>query len=307
MASDLKELLADTFPYELEHPDRPLHYFNIHHDGISFHVVRMPVLPNMKEIGKVLFVHGWAESTLMYYRAMEFFASLGYECYAYDQRGQGKSLGSLGDANQQQTYTDLDGLIIELFGDFDKPMPEYTYTLVGHSMGGGIALGYAYFGKQFHFDNVIVTSPLVATHPSTHPSWWKYWLLSALCMVLPGIEIAPQEKNISAVTRNAAWQQYMMSRPPVKGTLRFFRNLLQRSAQLRQKIGQPFTSEARLLILQAANDSLVDENVLKRFFEQSPSKDKEFHLVPNTGHALFIDTDDTFAYITKHITAFMNK
>jgi pimeloyl-ACP methyl ester carboxylesterase len=85
----------------------------------------------------LVMLHGWGGSLYMYRHALERFPALGFRTIAVDLRGYGLSDKPLA-ANSYSLkayFADLDALL----DDIGEP----RVTLVGQSMGGGIALRYA--------------------------------------------------------------------------------------------------------------------------------------------------------------------
>jgi alpha-beta hydrolase superfamily lysophospholipase len=84
-------------------------------------------------------VHGYAEHSGRYEALGSWFAARGIAVHGYDQRGHGRSGGSRCHVRRFEEYLDdLDGFLEIVRGDH----PELPVTLVGHSMGGLIAMAY---------------------------------------------------------------------------------------------------------------------------------------------------------------------
>jgi pimeloyl-ACP methyl ester carboxylesterase len=84
----------------------------------------------------IVMLHGWGASAYMYRHALERLPEFGFRSIAGDLRGYGLSDKPLqpNSYSLKQYFADLDSLLDEVGG---RP------TLVGQSMGGGIALRYA--------------------------------------------------------------------------------------------------------------------------------------------------------------------
>jgi pimeloyl-ACP methyl ester carboxylesterase len=86
-------------------------------------------------IKNIIFIHmSWGGSWAFDFY-MEFFAKAGYNCYALDLRGHGNSGGSVINTTMQDYVDDVRTMVSEL--NIQNPI------VVGHSMGGLIALMYS--------------------------------------------------------------------------------------------------------------------------------------------------------------------
>jgi len=85
----------------------------------------------------VVMLHGWVASAYSFRHELESLPSLGVRCVAVDLRGFGLSdkPAARGSYSLAAYVADLDALLDEL--------PATRVVLMGHSMGGGIALAYA--------------------------------------------------------------------------------------------------------------------------------------------------------------------
>jgi len=86
-------------------------------------------------MGAVVLVHGSWGSSAMWMTYIQFLSQDGWDVYALDLRGHGKSEGSVGGASMENYVQDVRQVITE-YG-VKNPI------VIGHSMGGLIALMYA--------------------------------------------------------------------------------------------------------------------------------------------------------------------
>ena len=87
----------------------------------------------------LLIAHGYAEHSGRYMNVVNHFIPLGYQVYALDHRGHGKSDGKLDEIN------DFSIFVADLKKFFDiirKEYPDEKIFLIGHSMGSLISLLY---------------------------------------------------------------------------------------------------------------------------------------------------------------------
>lgn len=90
-----------------------------------------------EEYGKgdsIIFLHGWMEDHSMWYPQMVYF-SRRHRVILYDQRGHGRS------DKPQQNYS-IQAMSDDLYA-FTEKLNIKRFTLVGHSMGGSVAINFA--------------------------------------------------------------------------------------------------------------------------------------------------------------------
>jgi acylglycerol lipase len=106
--------------------------------------------------GIVAIAHGWAEHGGRYQYVGERLAAEGYTVYALDHHGHGRSAGPRGRISFEAAIGDLDQLI--LLGESRHPQADAF--LLGHSMGGALALRYA-LEHGHRLAGLIVSGPLI--------------------------------------------------------------------------------------------------------------------------------------------------
>lgn len=105
--------------------------------------------------------HGLAEHCGRYDELVGHLVDAGYAVYALDHRGHGKSSG--GRANIDR----FEYVLADLHGLFELARAEWPgrpATLIGHSMGGGIAFAYA-CRHQAELHVLVLSAPLLGTDP----------------------------------------------------------------------------------------------------------------------------------------------
>ncbi len=129
-------------------------------------------------------VHGLGEHSGRYDEFGTRMAAFGFSTYAMDLRGHGLSEGRRGHTpNFDALLQDLERFRREVEGLADAKAPLF---LLGHSMGGLIALRYQ---EEYNtsFKGAIIVSPWVAT-AMTVPRW-KTTLASAISKALPALPL----------------------------------------------------------------------------------------------------------------------
>lgn len=106
----------------------------------------------------IVLAHGASEHSGRYAWTGEGLAGRGYALYAIDHRGHGRSEGSRAVIDRMRhAVADLDQLVDKVAAeDGDVPL-----VLLGHSMGGAVALSYA-IEHQDRLDALVLSAPLAA-------------------------------------------------------------------------------------------------------------------------------------------------
>ncbi|MCF8572063.1 lysophospholipase [Gordonia sp. HY002] len=108
--------------------------------------------PDTEPVGVVVVAHGLGDHAGRYHHVAKEFTDRGYLVVAPDQAGHGRSGGKrLGVTDFSDFTADLDTVINAV--DVDGPR-----FLLGHSMGGAVALSYA-LDHQDRLDGLILTGP----------------------------------------------------------------------------------------------------------------------------------------------------
>jgi lysophospholipase len=133
----------------------------------------------------IVLVHGLGEHSGRYDEFASRMAAFGFSTYAMDLRGHGLSEGRRGQTpNFDAFLQDLDRFRREVQGLADIRLPIF---LLGHSMGGLIALRYQ---QEYNtiFRGAIIVSPWVAT--AMPVPRWKSTLANAISKALPAMPFA---------------------------------------------------------------------------------------------------------------------
>ncbi len=108
--------------------------------------------------GVVTLAHGYGEHSGRYAYVASRLTAAGYAVYAPDHQGHGRSTGKRGRISLTAAITDLHQMIVTVSKARHPDAPQF---LLGHSMGGAIALRYA-IAHQDRLTGLVVSAPLAA-------------------------------------------------------------------------------------------------------------------------------------------------
>lgn len=278
------------------------------YDGLNFKTVTWKVPSDVAYKGKIVYVHGFFEHSTIYTEFFDKLSREGYEVFFFDQRGAGAtSPGKLvGKTDEFHTFDDLDFMLKrELDARLDKTE---KFFLAGHSMGGGIALNYAIYGK--HRDSIrgiVVSGPLVVLHPKTQPNVMVRKLQPVINSLVPGLKV-DSKLNYDYITSNEGWKLYIKEHDTkLIGTVRQFNDMFVRGEKLLQKNHvSKFKKDIPVLVLHGTLDFINNIEGSKTFIKLLPEEvDKELVPVEGGRHSLFIENEQIFQTVFDKVLSFL--
>ncbi|ANY21000.1 Phospholipase YtpA [Tsuneonella dongtanensis] len=162
------------------------------HGGLSLHAQGW--LPEQSPRDVIVISHGYAEHGGRYGNLVERLVPQGYALYAIDHRGHGRSQGTRALVDRMAwVIEDLHRFVGEVRARHDGQ----RVKLLGHSMGGNVAFGYALRWPE-DLSGLVLSGPLIG---GSVPAVQR-WVLSLLSAVAPntGMIALPPE----AVSRDPA-------------------------------------------------------------------------------------------------------
>lgn len=152
-------------------------------------------LPSAQARGVVVIVHGFGEHSARYGHVGTRLAAAGFAAYAADHRGHGRTEGRRANVERM-------ALIVDDLGSFVRfaveRHPGVAVFMVGHSLGGLIALQYA-TGPGTALDGLVLSGPLVQVTAGSAVLRRVAGVLSAL---LPDLGVASLDAE--AISRDPA-------------------------------------------------------------------------------------------------------
>jgi acylglycerol lipase len=150
-------------------------------------IYRQAWMPAGEPSGIVVIAHGAGEHGGRYQHVAGRLVSEGLAVYALDHRGHGRSEGPRALIDRMDNaVTDLDALVVQAQGE----LPGREVFLLGHSMGGTVALCYALEHEE-RLAGLILSGPLAALDAAPAPMRVLSRILSALTPRLPLIGVDP--------------------------------------------------------------------------------------------------------------------
>lgn len=227
----------------------------------------------------LLVVHGYAEHSGRYKNLVNYFVPRGYAVYALDHRGHGRSQGRRGYVERFRYYLDDLKAFYNLVRERE---PGRKIFMVGHSMGGLIALAYA-LQHQEEMDGLILSGAGVRVGGGVSP------LTVALGKLLSAIapRVGMVKIEAEAISRDPAVVKAYVNDPLVytgKVSARLGAEMLAIAQEVERRAG-----ELRLpcLIMHGGADRLADPDGSRALYERISSEDKALKIYEGFYHEIF--------------------
>jgi alpha-beta hydrolase superfamily lysophospholipase len=244
--------------------------------------------------------HGYAEHLGRYAYFAEKLNAAGIGVYALDHWGHGKSDGIYGFVPAFSVYTDG---MAALLAEVQQHHPDVPRFLIGHSMGGPIAVLHL-LAHQSHYAGMILSGP--AIKPAEEPSKLLVWVSRLLSQFLPRAGVLAFDG--SGISRDPAVVSAYFADPMVytgKMSARLAAELFDAMADVRARAGE--ITQPVLLLHGDADSVTAPEG--SRFLDQHVSSpDKELKLYPGLYHEIFNEPErdsvigDVTTWIAKHLS-----
>lgn len=223
-------------------------------------------LPESEPVGVMLFVHGLAEHSGRYGNPVNYFVPRGWACYAGDLRGHGHSPGRKVHVRSFDDYA----LDVASFEESLRELhPKLRRILVGHSMGGLVAIRYVLSHPE-GFDAAIVSSPGLGTHPSAEPPWILKAIAGVISRLAPRTLFASQ-LDTDAISHDPEVVRAYREDPLVsrKVSARWYTSILAAQADAHARAA---SLRLPMLVMQSGADRLVDPEATRRWAAAAPQE-----------------------------------
>ncbi|KAI9823912.1 MAG: hypothetical protein M1832_002230 [Thelocarpon impressellum] len=257
--------------------------------------------PEGKIKAKLVFLHGFSNAYAILFPHL---ASRGVQVFSYDQRGWGRSVTT----PNTRGLTGPTSLILSDLTSFLTPHLPPTPSpgsppvfLMGHSMGGGIALTYLAQGPPAltsRLAGVLTESPFLAFAPDAQASKLKILLGKLAGRILPHHQLV-QKLDATKMSRDPEVCQAFVDDPLCHdtGTLEGIAAMLERADDL---VGnaRPVPAGARIWTGHGTADKVTNCTASRKWTEALPVADKEFRAYEGWFHKLHAEPGEdkvTFA------------
>ena len=234
-------------------------------------------LPEGAARDQVVIAHGYAEHSGRYDAVAQVLTARGFAVHALDHHGHGRSQGTRAVIERfAQADADIDTLVDRVRTDSGQT----TVKLIGHSMGGSLALNYA-LNHQDKLSGLVLSGPAIGGKLPTIQRWFLA-LVSA---------IAPRTGMIAldatAVSRDPAVVAAYVADPLVfrgKVPARTAHEMYRAIGSYPARVG---TLAVPCLLMHGDADTLVSAIEAAPLFQRIASADKTIRIWPGLFHEIF--------------------
>ncbi|HDZ8965810.1 TPA: alpha/beta fold hydrolase [Aeromonas dhakensis] len=273
-------------------------------DGVT---IRYAALRQAKVDRAILIVNGRVESYLKYQELAWDLWRQGYSLYLIDHRGQGLSDRLL--ADPEKGYVDqFDDYVLDLKQFHDEviaPDQPAKLFLLAHSMGGAISARYLERWPD-DIEAAVLSSPMMGINLGGLPKWLAKGLAATIGTVgcwlgepPYGPGQGPYESHDFAdnglshsAARYQAFRELYEQRPQIKLGGATAHWIYQGITGADAAIADAGAIKTPLLLLQAGNDSVVDNAAQDAFCTKANCEGGKPLRIEGAWHELFIESDD---------------
>ena len=247
-----------------------------------------------------ILIHGYGDHSGRYREFIEALSDVPFAFYAFDLRGQGHSEGKRVFADSFAQYEE-DCYDFLRFLEIDEELRSKKFFLLGHSLGGLIALQ-AVLKDEGKWSGLVLSSPCFQLHGV---SWSP--LLRGLVKILN--QVAPR-----FVMHNLVKPRYLFHDPEkMKAYLKD--PLIERkvTVHLANEIARTCSASQKrcdrlkipVLVLASGNDRVVSLDATRAWFDHLQARDKTMITYPDLYHEIFNEFDskpiqDLKKFFTSH-------
>jgi alpha-beta hydrolase superfamily lysophospholipase len=250
----------------------------LNQNGVKIHY---NALNAENEKARILIVHGLGEHAGTFSNIIDHLLPKNISCWTYDLRGHGKSDGPRGHIDDFDDYVKDTCAIMKLMrADCPENIP---FFLMGDSFGGMLVLHVALKHPSL-MNGVIASSPGLGLNPMP---WIKRTALHLLLKVKPDLPLN-NRLDFSKACRNKEWVLHHSTDPLVNPyvTPKWFSEFSKAQETLHRSAAD---IKVPVLMQISGNDSILDSDVAKRFFNQLTVKDKTLHCYDDLCHYIFFE------------------
>ncbi len=274
-------------------PIKPRDEF-IQHNGASFFTRTWSPPEGITPILDVLYMHGFSDHVGNADIWAEDFSSKGVNFFAFDERGFGETAHGKERAvtNDYYVYDDL-----EFFVEYVQAKKDYTGKLIiiGHSMGGSIALNYGIRGKhRKELAGIVACSPEIKFHPFCGPNRFLSSILPILSKIIPNVQIGSgiDPRLVSTHDKVRAQGIYDDELSCMLTTPKFLYHMLRRGLKLLDySYAKDLEPTVPVLIQQGTGDIVCSIEASRKFVKHG-FKNVLMLEYPDAHHCLYMETEE---------------
>ena len=252
------------------------------------------------ERARMVIAHGLGEHSGRYGNVVERMLPKGISVWVPDHRGHGQSGGKRGHVLKFSQYLSDLRLSVELAGE-DRPKGMQCF-LLGHSMGGLIALNFA---QQFPglIDGVIASSPALGV--AIEIPGVKKILGSFMSYIWPGMTMG-NELDAGKISHDPKVVSAYKTDPLVhdRVSARFFTEFLAAMDTMR---AQASSLKVPILLQVAGDDHLVNARSSVQFFGKLDIEDKTLQVYDGGYHEIYNEGEDLRRQVFKDLEDWLEK
>lgn len=245
-------------------------------------------LPDTQPKASILIVHGLGEHISRYDNLVNHLVPRGYALYGLDHEGHGKSQGQRVFVNRFRTYID-DLRTFHTMVCKDNPI--FPVFMLGHSMGGLIAVAYA-ADYQSDLAGLILSAPLLKAGESV--SGGTIMAARILSALVPRTGVQALDSTFLCRDKSVV-EAYNNDSLVYRGkiTARLGSEMFSTMSSVQQQLS---SIRLPLLIMQGSDDKLVNQAGSMLLYEKASSTDKTLKIYDGFYHEIFNEPERDKAF-----------
>ncbi len=239
------------------------------------------------DVKAVLFVvHGLGEHSGRYMNVVNHFVPLGYAVYGLDHIGHGKTEGPKEIIERFEDFTQTLTIYYNMVAGWQAGKPIF---ILGHSMGGLIATHYL-LDYQANFRGAVISAPSIKIGESISPVTITMGKILSVIAPKAGVlalDASAISRDPQVVAAYANDPLVFHGKTPARLAAEMLKAMQRVTAEV-SKITLPF------IVLQGAEDKLVDPAGAQMLYDQASSKDKTIKIYEGLYHEVFNEPEHDY-------------